>query len=203
MDVASFFASLDHDVVLETLARLVKDRRVLELTERVVRGSTGAREKRGLPIGSLTSQWLANLTLSRLDHLVLGAFPGCGYVRYMDDFMLFGDDARALHGTADRIAAYLRDPLRLALKERATRVVTCSGGVPFLGFAVFPGIVRLRPENLRRMRARLRTLHRRLARGWSDSGRYRAAVQSVLAHAAHWDTLSARRAIWKEHALEL
>ncbi|MEM7201644.1 MAG: reverse transcriptase/maturase family protein [Planctomycetota bacterium] len=85
LDVASFFASLAHDVVLESLARLVKDRRVLQLTARIVAGPTLGDPAVGLPIGSLTSQWLANIVLDRVDHLIVESAERVpGYVRYMD-----------------------------------------------------------------------------------------------------------------------
>ena len=60
------------------------------------------RRRRGLPVGNLTSQFFANLYLSRFDHWVTevlrapsvsgGLSVGPGYVRYVDDFALFHDD---------------------------------------------------------------------------------------------------------------
>ena len=90
MDVA-FFPSLRHDVVLDTLEHVVKDRRVLDLCA-TIRGPDPGTDTVGLPIGSLTSQWFANLVLDRLDHHVKEDLRIPGYVRYMDDFALFADD---------------------------------------------------------------------------------------------------------------
>jgi RNA-directed DNA polymerase len=46
---------------------------------------TPLERPRGLPIGHLTSQFLANLHLDALDHR-LAALPGIGaYLRYVDD----------------------------------------------------------------------------------------------------------------------
>lgn len=92
LDVAKCFDSLDHEVVLGAVARVVKDRRVLAVLETIVRSSGGAAPdggRVGLPIGNLTSQWLANLVLDGLDHHVKEVLRVPGYVRYMDDFGLF------------------------------------------------------------------------------------------------------------------
>lgn len=61
LDIAKCFDSLEHDVVLYSMKRILKDRRVLELLERIIRAG-GARGS-GLPIGSLTSQWFCNIVL--------------------------------------------------------------------------------------------------------------------------------------------
>ena len=50
-------------------------------------------EGRGVPIGSLTSQHLANLYLGALDHYVTDELGFGRYVRYMDDFLIFGERA--------------------------------------------------------------------------------------------------------------
>jgi RNA-directed DNA polymerase len=49
---------------------------------------------RGLPIGNLTSQFWSNVYLNDFDWFVTAQL-GCGaYLRYVDDFALFGDDSR-------------------------------------------------------------------------------------------------------------
>ncbi len=51
---------------------------------------------RGLPIGNLTSQWWANCFMNDLDWFVTRGLGCRGYVRYVDDMLLFGDDASTL-----------------------------------------------------------------------------------------------------------
>jgi hypothetical protein len=201
LDVAAFFPSLAHRVVLDTLRRIVKDGRVLDLAATILAGPPDAPPfDRGLPIGSLTSQWFANVVLDRLDHFVKERLRVRAYLRYMDDFALGADDKATLHRAHGEIAAYLRDELDLALKERATRLAPTTEGVPWLGFLVFPGTVRVRPENLRRFAWRLRFLRHALHRGRIDEDRYRRGVASVVAHMSHADTRALRRAMFaREH----
>ncbi|MBX3733146.1 MAG: hypothetical protein KF791_11195 [Verrucomicrobiae bacterium] len=66
------------------------------------------------------------------------------YLRYTDDFLLFGDDATRLWqlrtGIVERLAA-----LRLRLAEPKSRLLATREGVPFCGFRFLPG---LRPRVL-------------------------------------------------------
>lgn len=51
---------------------------------------------KGLPIGSLSSQFFANVYLHELDHFVKHTLKVRGYVRYVDDFVLLADSAAEL-----------------------------------------------------------------------------------------------------------
>lgn len=87
-DISNYFASIHHARLLSMLPRVTSDRDVLWLFEQIVLHN-GAIE-RGLPLGCLTSQWLANLYLVALDHYVKDDMGIRYYVRYMDDFVILG-----------------------------------------------------------------------------------------------------------------
>jgi hypothetical protein len=211
LDVAAFFPSLRHDVVLDTLRRLVKDGRVLDLARTILAGSADAAAQRdantcparGLPIGSLTSQWFANITLARLDRFVVERLRPRGYLRYMDDMALFADDKPALQAAHAAIAEFLHNVLDLNLKERATRLAPVATGLPFLAFMLFPGTIRVRPANLRRYRWRFRFLRWRFERREIDAERYRQGVAALWAHLGQANTLRLRQRWLASHHLEL
>lgn len=73
-------------------------------------------EEKGLPIGNLTSQFFANYYLSALDHFVLEKINPKGYVRYMDDFLLFCDSKEILLKMFCQIEDYCNKELLLTLK---------------------------------------------------------------------------------------
>jgi hypothetical protein len=193
LDVASFFPSVHHEVVRETLARIIKDRSVLALCDRILAGPADRSSSVGLPIGSLTSQWFANLVLDRADHFVKEQLRVRGYVRYMDDTVLCGEGRAELWRAHAHFRDYLKTRLRLQLKESATRLAPVSEGLPFLGWRIFPGTIRLQPENLRRYRWRLRLRRWQWESGLCDEESYRQAVASVYAHIRHGSTLGLRR----------
>ena len=191
LDIERYFETLSHKVVMETLQRLVKDKNVLWLCDRIVRAQ-GFRG-RGLPIGNLTSQWFANLVLDRVDRYAKEVLRVPGYVRYMDDFVLFAEKRERLKESLGDLRDFLDSSLGLKLKDRATILAPFSEGLPFLGWRIYRRQLRLRPANLRRTRRRLR--HRfweyrsgRLGeRGFIDS------LRSVVSHLGSGNTVQLRR----------
>ncbi len=193
LDVARYFDSVDHEVLLGLLGTRFKDRRLLRLFRTFV-GTYETTPGKGLPIGNLISQHCANLYLGPLDHWVKETLRVRGYVRYMDDFVLWGEDRATLRGHQVAIEAYLRSRLRLTLKadvqlNRSTR------GLPFLGYRVFPGQVRLGPRARRRFARRLAGYEGRWERGdWSEEELQRH-VEPLLAYVRFADTAGFRRAV--------
>lgn len=85
-DVRKYFASIDHGILKERLARVIKCRPTLRLAGAIIDGSnpqepvesyfpgddlfTPFERRRGLPLGNQTSQFFANVYLDSLDHFV-------------------------------------------------------------------------------------------------------------------------------------
>ena len=198
LDVASFFPSVSHRVMRETIARVVKDRRVLDLCATILRGPPELPATyRGLPIGSLTSQWFANLLLDRVDHHVKETMHFRGYLRYMDDVAVFDERRESLHEARVEIGTYLGDVLDLALKPSATMVAPVTEGLPFLGWLLFPGVTRLRPANRKRYRWRLRQRTWEMHQGLRSAESHRQGVASIFELLRAGDTLQLRRR-WAE-----
>ena len=90
LDIRKYFDSVSHEHLLAVLTRKFKDAGLLAWFERILaRHETEAG--RGLPIGSLTSQHFANFYLGVLDRFVKEVLRRQFYVRYMDDFAVWGD----------------------------------------------------------------------------------------------------------------
>jgi len=136
---------------------------------------TALLRPRGLPIGNLTSQFLANVHVDPLDHFVKEELRVRGYVRYADDFRLFSDSKAELHDHKRAMERFLAR-LRLVLHDRKTQLQPCAAGVPFLGFVLYPsGRRRLQRRCVRGFRRRLRRMATELSAGRSTSRR-RAAT---------------------------
>jgi len=154
------------------------------------------RRRRGLPIGNLTSQFFANLYLDSFDHFVTEVLHA-PYVRYVDDFAVFGDDLRTLLNWRLRIERYL-DGRRLKLHPRKTFVSSCAEPAQFLGFVLCDGGHRHLPEgNVRRFRNRLRGLCDRWRARTIDIDDVDVRVRAWIAHAEHADTWRLRHAIFQ------
>ena len=77
---------------------------------------TPFERRRGLPLGNQTSQLFANVYLNDFDPFILREIRPGAYCRYVDDFVLFGDDADMLRDARRRIEDRLAG-LRLRLHE--------------------------------------------------------------------------------------
>lgn len=178
-DVTAFFASVPHEPLLRLLRRLVPDERLCELMGRIVRAHGAGR---GLPIGALTSQHLANLYLGQLDHFIKDQRGVRRYLRYMDDLVAFGerDAMRELWAAVKD----LQRPLGLVLNETRSLVLPVRDGVPVLGLRVFGHKTRLQPERRRRFDRRQAEVEAALREGEITEEEAASRLTSQLAHIA-------------------
>lgn len=101
LDIRHFYDSLKPEVMMARMRQLVKDHRVLDLAERVMRD--------GVMIGAYFSQWFANTTLQPLDHALRERGPEVThYLRYMDNFTLYARSKRQLDRAIKMIEDWLK-----------------------------------------------------------------------------------------------
>ena len=214
-DIRKYFPSTDHQILKELLARAIKCRPTLDLAGRIIDGSnpqedaagyfrgddlfTPFERRRGLPIGNQTSQFFANVYLNPLDHFILRKLRPALYLRFVDDFVLFGDK-RQLAGMLPAIAEFL-EGLRLSLHPGKSRVYRCADGLTFLGWRLFPERARLSRRNVIRMRGKLRTLSAQYHRGTIEFDDIRRRVHAWLGHAGFGDTWRLRESLFDSFTL--
>ncbi len=151
-----------------------------------------ATRPRGLPIGNLTSQFWANCYLNPFDHFVKRELRCPGYVRSVDDFVLFADDKRTLWEWKTRLVERLAR-LRLTIHPGAhPRPVT--EGIPFLGFIVYPHRRRLKRRKGIHFARKLRGLVA-VEAGTRDLSDLTASIRSWAEHLRHGNTVGLRKAI--------
>lgn len=184
-DFRKFFDTIPHAGIKCMLARKFKDRRVVYWFERIL--STYQTEKgRGLPIGNLTSQHLANLYLDPLDRL-----PRTAYVRYMDDFVFWSNSKNELLQLMKDILPRFATGLGLDLKEPILNRTT--KGMDFLGMRVFPGHIGINRRSRGRYRRQMRRYNYLLATGRMDDRVYQDRVTALTAFVQQADTLCWRQ----------
>lgn len=212
MDIRKFFPTIDHRILKDRINSVIKDPQVLQLCDILIDSSnaqerllqhfpgdallTPLERRVGLPIGNLTSQFFGNVYLDQLDQFVTARLGVRRYLRYGDDFAICHPDKACLRDLRYHIAEFL-GTLRLRLNEGKSRVRRLSEGVEFLGFVHLPDRVRLRSENVRRMRQRVRRLLAGHASGQLDFSRdIVPSLQAWNAHAAHGDTWGLRSTVF-------
>lgn len=165
MDIRRYFDSIPHDRLCMRFRRLFKDRDLLQLLDRIVM-SYHCQPGLGLPIGTLSSQYFANFYLDVLDRFVTENLKCRGYVRYMDDFVLWSNSRRFLGECRRVIADWVGETLGLNIKDGGSLGVA-SEGLPFLGYRLVSRHVLMSSRGRRRFRNRLTDLHTR-----ADDGAY-------------------------------
>ena len=96
-------------------------------------------EGKGLPIGNLPSQLLANLLLADFDREMINRLGSSGgYGRYVDDFVAIHPDRCLLHTILQWAREYLHTELELTLHPRKVSLQRASSGVRFTGVMIRP-----------------------------------------------------------------
>ncbi|MEA3465675.1 MAG: reverse transcriptase/maturase family protein [Thermodesulfobacteriota bacterium] len=193
LDIRKYFDSIDHEKLLELLQRRIKDQRLLALFVKIVESYSTAPGK-GLPIGNLVSQHLANYYLGRLDHWIKDDLGVRGYLRYMDDFLLFGTTRQELKLRLGQITMFLAEELRLDLKENI-QLNRCRLGIPFLGYRIAPANVRLTRRSGDRFRDKLQLYEARYLDGNWDEQQLVNHVQPLVEFTRFANSSGLRRQI--------
>jgi hypothetical protein len=172
LDIRHYFASIGHERLLGLFAERLYDRRTLALIEQwlaaggevyrhpLARSALGheyqAVEGRGLPLGGYLSHWSGGLYLNGLDHFAKRDLKVTGYLRYMDDFVLFGDSEDGLRAAREQLEDWLSRERDLLLKDPDAEPLSNQRPAVFLGFRLSRAGVGPGPKARKRLRRRLR-----------------------------------------------
>jgi RNA-directed DNA polymerase len=184
IDISRYFASIDHGILLSVLLRRFKGHAFGRQLQRLL-DSYHHRPGKGLPIGSLTSQYFANYYLDGLDRLLDGLPQVPVHVRYMDDIVWWGDDKQQVRQVLQQVEDYLRDQRQLSIKP-AWRFQRSVQGIGFCGYRILPGIMRLSVRRKRRYQQRRLYWERQYRLGKITATQLQTAYAAV--HAILHDT---------------
>ncbi|MBQ6754572.1 MAG: RNA-directed DNA polymerase [Bacteroidales bacterium] len=192
LDVRKYFDSINHYILKRQLTKLFKDNVLLKIFSAII--DTYATEKDcGLPIGNLTSQYFANHYLSCLDHYIKEQLHISGYVRYMDDMLLFSDEKTVLYSKVEEIEKYFNENLELKIKPPI--IVSTKRGISFLGYSLQSYRIGLNSRSRNRFSRKMNIYGKLLAKGeWSDR-EYYEHITPLISFTGHAYTKKLRRNI--------
>ncbi|MCD4678713.1 MAG: reverse transcriptase/maturase family protein [Desulfobacula sp.] len=153
IDIEKYFDSINHAVLMKLVQKKIKDKKVLLLIQKIV-GRSAAKGK-GLPIGNLTSQFFANVYLDNFDHYIKDGLGIKCYLRYMDDFLIFGWSKKQVELRLHKAQQYLGSNLDLKINNKALYLGQSKCGISYLGRRIYPGVIRVRAENKNRSLKRI------------------------------------------------
>lgn len=164
IDLAKYFDTVNHDILLEMVRKEVQDKTVLTLIRRflksgVMENGLVSPTSEGTPQGGNLSPLLSNIYLSKFDRMLESR--GHKFVRYADDCNIYVRSRRAAERVMESCTKFLEGKLRLKVNQEKSQI-----GSPlkrkFLGFSLYKGKgktgIRVHDATLKRFQAKVRKL---------------------------------------------
>jgi len=163
IDLKSFFDEIPHNLILKLIRRRIADERLVTLIARALKAGVvveGKFEKtmKGCPQGSPLSPMLSNIVLNELDQEL--ERRGHRYARWADDFVILLKSERAAHRVMEGVVRYLEEQLNLPVNKEKSEVARIKD-VPFLGFQILRGKIRVSDKARTKFKGKVRELTRR------------------------------------------
>jgi RNA-directed DNA polymerase len=192
-DVRHYFESIGHDILRSILSEKIKDPNVLWLIDCILANSSS--EGKGMPLGNLTSQFLANVYLNEFDQFIKRELKIAYYIRYVDDFVILHDSESQLEEYRTAISQFLGEKLSLFLHPDKTRIFLSQCGTGFLGYRIFPRYKLLQKKNLRKFARNQAIILQQYNAGTITYDEVYDFFEGWLAFAKHADTYRLRQNI--------
>lgn len=177
-DIKKFFASVDHGILLSLLKSKIKDSDIIWLLKEILDSFHSENgEKKGIPLGNLTSQIFANIYMNELDQFVKHQLKVKYYLRYADDFIFLSTDKKLLESYVDPIRQFISDYLKLELHPNKIIFRKLKWGIDFLGYVTLP--------HYRLPRAKTRQRIFKQSKIKSGSPNFNQSFQSYLGYFSH------------------
>ena len=189
LDVRKYFDNISHVILKKQLGRIFKDECLMVIFGKII-DSHEVTPGKGLPIGNLTSQYLANFYLSSLDHYVKENLHIPIYVRYMDDMLLLSNSLEGLKNAVDNIRQYLLS-LQLVLKPVVLGRTDC--GVSFLGYKLFPHKILLNKASKQRFKNKMKNYSANFNKQIWTERQYKEHIVPLLSFASKAYTKNIRK----------
>ena len=163
MDLEKFFDRVNHDRLMNTLAKTIKEKPLLKLIRKylqagvMINGVVSSTEQ-GTPQGGPLSPLLSNIALDELDKEL--EKRGHKFVRYADDCNIYVKSKRAGERTMASVQRFIEGKLRLKVNEKKS-AVDRPWKRKFLGFSFTSSEepkVRIARESIKRMKKKVREI---------------------------------------------
>lgn len=213
IDITKFFDHVNHDILMNRIAKVIRDKRVLKLIGRYLRAGVMIdgvvqETEEGTPQGGPLSPLLANIYLDALDQEL--EKRGLEFSRYADDCNIYVSSRRAAERVLASITQWIEKHLRLTVNGEKSGV-----GRPwerkFLGFRITPeGKIEAAPQSMEKFRNKVRELWRscqsqtsnelrdswqRYVRGWWNYFRLAEERQQIF-QLEGWIRRHIRKCFW-------
>lgn len=164
VDLEKFFDRVNHDILMERLARRISDKRFLRIVRRflqagMMQGGVCEARGEGTPQGGPLSPILSNLLLDEMDKEL--EKRGHRFCRYADDCNIYVKSMEAGQRVMASVKRFLEGRLKLRVNGDKSAVAHVSKR-KFLGHRLLGGKkMGIAPKSLKRMKDKVRQITRR------------------------------------------
>lgn len=142
-DITKLFDSVDKRTMKQLLRRRIEDPTATWLLDETLDSYSSFSKDRGISIGNLTSQILANIYLHELDRFMQHKMRPYAYLRYGDDWLCFVGARVQLEDIRAQTRQFLADELALYINPKVDIMRPVHKGISYLGVDLWPGGRRL------------------------------------------------------------
>ena len=218
IDLAKYFDTVNHDLLIQMIRQQVKDERIIKLIRKFLKSGVMADgivspTREGTPQGGNLSPLLSNIYLTGFDRMLESR--GHKFVRYADDCNIYVKSQRAAERVMTSCVNYLEGKLKLKVNRKKSQT-----GSPlklkFLGFSLYKtgqGLgIRAHEKSIKRFEDIVRQitsrrrgrnikglLHelKRFTTGWL--GYYAiAGMKKMMLELTQWIRRRIRQILWKQ-----
>lgn len=139
IDLAKYFDTVNHDILMDMIAEKVKDKLVLKLIRAYLKSGVMvngiiSKTHKGTPQGGNLSPMLSNIYLTAFDKMLESR--GHKFVRYADDCNIYVKSRRAAGRVMESCTKFLEGKLKLTV-NRNKSTVGSPLKLKFLGFSMY------------------------------------------------------------------
>lgn len=152
IDLSKYFYSIHHDRLIKCLKKvnnpylhriltnLINSYQTPNIFDNIFKEGSVYFEidEKGMPIGILSSQILANIFLNPLDHYIKEKMRIKYYIRYVDDMVFFVNTKEEAHLILNKVQELLLNQFKIELNPRKANIFPISENHPldFLGYRI-------------------------------------------------------------------
>ena len=176
-DIHHFYPSINQSILSNMYHNKFKDKDFLEIIDDIIFSFPGGYN---CPIGNYTSQWSGNFYLTPLDLFCKQELKIRDYIRYCDDFLLFGNDKAYLHDCRRKIEDFIGTHLQLTYSK--ADVFNVKQGIDFCGYRHFDNYILVRKSTAKRQMKTIKRLP-----NWVESGKITTDnMRSIIDSTSGW-----------------
>jgi len=188
-DIKKFFPTINHKILVKIISKRIKDKDALWLIKQIIKSFesefTTKQDKKGVPIGNLTSQILVNIYMNEMDQFIKQKLKVKNYIRYADDFIIAHYDTNYLADLLLKIKSFINKELKIRLHPGKVTIRKYCQGVDYLGYIILPKAIILRTKTRQRIFRKLKQRVKEYKKGEIDEHALMQSFNSYLGVLSH------------------